>query len=127
MRLSKNFELWEFEKSETAFLNGIDNRVPVHLQRNIVYVASQLQIIRNYVNQPVHITSGYRSPRLNRIVSGASPTSLHMQCLAADFYVSGWSSARLVALVRSLNLPVREIIQYPGESRIHLGFLPPRA
>lgn len=88
--LSKNFYLDEFTRSQTAERLGIDMRVnPAgvvahNLRRLCVTV---LQPLRDALG-PVHITSGYRPPKLNRLIGG-SPNSQHQYGLAADIVVSG--------------------------------------
>lgn len=46
-----------------------------------------LQPVRDFVNVPVHITSGYRTKTLNERVGG-SAYSLHMSGMAADIYTA---------------------------------------
>lgn len=72
MHLTRNFTLEEFEKSKTAETYGIDNRVPKKYIRNVQALAEQLQVIRDMVGIPIHISSGYRCKEVNRINHGAS-------------------------------------------------------
>jgi len=82
--LSPHFRLSEFEYSATAIANGIDNRVPSTLIPNLKNLCEQvLEPLRLQVNEPIIISSGYRSPELNRLVGGA-PNSQHMTGEAAD-------------------------------------------
>jgi hypothetical protein len=90
IQLSENFFLDEFTRSETAALLGLDNSAS-----DVVFVALQrlcveaLQPLRRALG-PVHITSGYRSPTLNRLIGGA-PASQHCFGLAADVVVTGYT------------------------------------
>lgn len=52
-------------------------------------VASIIQFIRNEVNRPVHITSGYRSPGYNKRIDGSAGWSRHTYGDALDFSVEG--------------------------------------
>ena len=66
MKLSDNFSLFEFTKSQTAIRHNIDN-TPTEKQifnlRNLcVHV---LQQVRNNFLQPVIISSGFRCAELN--------------------------------------------------------------
>jgi zinc D-Ala-D-Ala carboxypeptidase len=86
MRLSPNFELAEFVTSREGGARGIDNTPPPALLDNLRKVALALEQIRAVAlnGAPIVITSGYRCSRLNSLVGG-SPSSAHLEGLAADF------------------------------------------
>ena len=86
MWLSKHFHLAEFTKSQEAIRRGISN-APTDL------VLSNLEALCNNVLEPlrsefgpVKISSGYRSPQLNRVIGGAA-NSQHTTGEAADIEV----------------------------------------
>lgn len=85
MRISKNFTLTEFEYSDTAKYLKIDNRVvdTEHLLNIAGLVHNVLQPIRDRFGSIV-LSSGYRSPELNKAVGGASD-SQHSKGEACDF------------------------------------------
>ena len=84
MMLSAHFSLEELTASEIAARAGIDNTPSAEVARNLARLAGSLEIVRVALgNKPVHITSGYRSARLNQMVGG-SKNSIHIQGLAAD-------------------------------------------
>ena len=88
MRLTNNFSLEEFERSDTAKRLGIDNHVPQFaIARLRTLCEKVLQPVRNHFGIPIIITSGYRCPALNNAVGGA-PSSQHMKGEAADFYIN---------------------------------------
>lgn len=89
--LSKNFKLSEFVYSKTAIDNGIVN-IPNEVQIANLRNLSQkvMQKIRDYYNLPITITSGFRSPELNKAVKG-KPASQHLKGQACDFNVQGIS------------------------------------
>ena len=91
IRLTENFWLHEFLKSDTADRMGISNDPsPEHLV-NLTYLAATLaQPIRENFGRPVIITSGYRSPALNDAIDG-SKTSQHSLGQAMDFHILGHS------------------------------------
>jgi len=84
MMLSAHFSLDELTASEVAARASIDNAPPPEVTGNLVRLAQGLELVRTALgNYAVHVTSGYRSPRLNLMVGG-SKHSMHMQGLAAD-------------------------------------------
>ena len=86
MKLSKHFTVEEFTRSSTASQRGIDNKIPEQLipaLRNLCETV--LEPLREQVNEPVTISSGYRCPALNKVVGGKN-TSQHMKGEACDIY-----------------------------------------
>lgn len=80
----KYFTFDEFSKSETATLRGINNNIPEEIKSNIEeFVDNILDPMREEWGSGIRITSGYRSPSLNRALNG-SPTSVHPLGLAVD-------------------------------------------
>ena len=60
-----------------------------------------LKTIERHYNRPVVVTSGYRSPKHNRRVGGASG-SRHTSCEAADIQIEGVSKWQLAKYLRSM-------------------------
>ena len=76
MRLSRNFTLKEFEVSDTAEKLGIDNRVPTKLVPSVKALVDEiLQPIRDKVEIPIHVSSGYRCKQVNAINAYSSEYS----------------------------------------------------
>lgn len=91
MKLTKNFSLSEFEKSNTALRLGIDNSIPEEYVLRLQGLAENvLQPVRDHFG-PVIVSSGYRSPELNKAIKGSSK-SQHCSAEAADFEVPGVSN-----------------------------------
>jgi zinc D-Ala-D-Ala carboxypeptidase len=85
--LSEHFSLAEFTYSQTASRLGLDNRPGEAELANLERTAAVMEEVRRICgDQPVQITSGYRSPAVNAACGGSS-TSAHMSGLAADFIV----------------------------------------
>lgn len=109
MRLSKDFELWEFEKSTTASRLGINNKAPKAAIENLSKLAINiLQPVRDHFDSPLIITSGYRSLELNRQLRSRD-TSQHRVGEAADFEVIGYSNYHVAAWIRD-NLNFDQLI-----------------
>ena len=88
-QISKSFVLEEFTKSDTAKAKGIDNKPPIQPLICLVYLAAYvLEPLRDAMNEPIRISSGYRCERLNRAVGGVS-NSQHTKGQAADLCIDG--------------------------------------
>jgi zinc D-Ala-D-Ala carboxypeptidase len=79
MQLSKNFNLVEMTKSQTATRKGIDNTPSAEHQANLQSLCMHvLQPIRDHFSQVVTVSSGYRSPELCLAI-GSSKSRRSMQ------------------------------------------------
>ena len=96
MKLSPHFTLEELTASTTAKRLGLDNTPAPELVPRLVLLAEMLERIRTTLNVPVVVTSGYRSPPVNRAVGGVT-SSDHTQGHAADIVAPSFGSATVVA------------------------------
>ena len=84
MKLSKNLTLKECIRSGTADRLGIDNTPDEWATENLKKVAEHIfQPLRDHFGVPIYVSSGYRSPDLNRSIGG-SKRSQHMEGRALD-------------------------------------------
>lgn len=87
MKLTEHFKLSEFSYSGTAEKFKIDNTPPESAVKNLKNLCEKtLEPLRLHVNQPVIIGSGYRCPKVNKLVKGATK-SQHMTGEAADIHI----------------------------------------
>lgn len=123
----KYFTIKEFERSGTATMLGIDNRVPADLQPNIeALVDKVLDPLREAYGKPIRVTSGYRCYELNKVLNGAV-NSHHMKALAADIVgrpATVSENKRIFQLVQKLNLPFTQLIDEQNFSWIHISYDP---
>lgn len=125
-KIVPSFWLSEFIQSDTALRLGIDNSPkPTELQNIRSILAPGMQRVRECLGMPVFITSGYRSPDLNRAVKGA-PDSAHTHGLAADFKCPNFGTPLAVArylVQRSPDLGFEQLIQ--EGAWVHIAFPAP--
>ena len=83
MKLSENFSRAEIEHSNTAKRLGISNEMSdKHLENMQRVVDNLIQPMRDAIG-PIRISSGYRSPKLNKAIGGSS-RSQHSKGEALD-------------------------------------------
>ena len=125
----KNFKLSEFFVSSTADKNGIKNEPSLDARATIVrninlLVDNVLDPVRDMVNVPIIITSGYRCPQVNRLVGGVN-NSQHMSGCAADFHVMGFTPSMMyeVFLYIFNTLEYDQLIYYRSKNIIHVSYV----
>lgn len=94
MQLTKNFHSNEF-KSKDGFT------VPLGLMPNVQRLARNLQVLRDHVQRPVYVRSGYRTHKHNKAVGGA-PGSQHPKAKAGDIEVPGYTPKQLYDTIEEL-------------------------
>ena len=112
----RNFSLKELTATQTGLDNTPSSAQIVHL----IHLAIHLQIVRNIVNQPLIITSGFRSYAVNQAVGGSS-TSSHLDGLAADIAVTKELAQRIIEIFHAYELQYDQLIYYPHKNILHVG------
>jgi zinc D-Ala-D-Ala carboxypeptidase len=128
MKLSTNFSLSELTKSEAASRLGLDNDPTQE-------IISSLQALVNHILQPVRdkfgpvvVTSGYRSPEVNKAIGG-SATSDHCKGQAADFEVLGKDNRELAIWIAENMQFTQLILEFykpgvPDSGWVHCSYDP---
>ena len=99
VRLSKNFTLQEFTKSQTALRQGIDNTPDEqHLSNAKLLFEKIVQPVRDNFGVTV-INSGYRGPKLNEAVGGSSK-SQHCKGEAVDIECPGTANYEIAKWIQ---------------------------
>ena len=126
MKLSKNFTVAEYIKSQTATRHEIDNSLSEeHLENAKKLFANVVQPIREKFGITI-ITSGYRSPDLNAKIGGSSK-SQHCKGQAVDLECVHESNADVAMWIQD-NLDFDQLIlefYTPGDPRsgwVHVSY-----
>ena len=80
-----------------------------------------LDPVREMYGKPIIVTSGFRTPFLNRLVGGVS-TSQHMQGLAADLRCD--DPKALFDFIAESDLPFDQLIYYQKKKFVHVSYSP---
>lgn len=95
MKLTKNFTRQEFDCKDGTI-------VPDKYLDNCRKVAQNLQVLRDFIKEPVHITgSGYRTPSHNKKVGGAK-NSQHLTANGADINAKNYTPGELAEVIEHL-------------------------
>ncbi|MDO4440569.1 MAG: D-Ala-D-Ala carboxypeptidase family metallohydrolase [Moraxella sp.] len=130
INITKNITLNELLASQTAARHKIDNMPDAKVLSNLIESAVNLwQPARDILGSPILITSGYRSPVLNKRIGGAK-NSAHQFGFAIDFSCPNFGSTRKVVQYLTAEFKKRGIkfdqiiLEYPKSpnSWVHLGY-----
>lgn len=94
MNLTTNFKLSEFRCKD-----GTD--VPAELLPNVQKLANELQKLRDELELPIKINSGYRTKSYNKKIGGVT-NSMHVQAKAADIVVTDITPTNLYKHIEKL-------------------------
>ena len=94
MRLTKNFNLSEFDCKDGS-------EMPSELLANVLELAENLQVLRDFVRVPIKINSSYRSLSHNANIGG-SKSSQHLFAKAADIVIESKSPEQVANIIKVL-------------------------
>ena len=94
MKITENFRLSEFDCKDGSEL-------PTALLPNVLDLADNLQVLRDYLGVPISINSAYRSLEHNRKIKG-STKSQHLLAKAADIVVESKSPEQVANIIKFL-------------------------
>lgn len=94
MQLTKDFHSIEFACKDGTL-------VPEPLMPNVLLLANNLQIIRDEIECPLHINSGYRTESHNKKIGG-EPNSFHKKAMAADLTCTKYTPSQLREIILRL-------------------------
>ena len=107
-----NFTMSELLKSDIAEKYNISN-IPdkKSLDNMLTLIIECLQPIRNFIDKPMIISSGYRSPRLNGhpLINGAQ-NSQHVTGQAVDFTIKGMTPKQIIEMIKRSGVEFDQLI-----------------
>ena len=112
MQLTSNFNSIEFDSKDGSVM-------PVDVQVNIELLAKNLQVLRDYLNESVHVNSGYRSPKHNKSIGGVDD-SFHIKGMAADITVKSKTPKQLYRIIKKL---IKQGLMTQGGIGLYNGFV----
>ena len=92
--LTDNFSLSEFDCNDGS-------EMPILVQGDVKRLAKNLQVLRDFLDKPIEVSSGYRSHDYNKSVGGATK-SQHLTGNASDIKVKGISPGDLSKVIEGL-------------------------
>ena len=110
--MTNNFSLHEFSCNDGT-------PVPPELMPNVVELAKQLQILRDYLGERILINSAYRHAAYNKRIGGKS-NSYHVKAMAADITIKSKTPAQLKQIVE--DLISKKVLKFGGIG-LYPGFL----
>ena len=114
MQLTKNFNLSEFITD--------NDKLTLQQISNLSTLTNELQALRDALNKPITITSGYRSKTKNKAVGGVK-NSKHMQGKAADIQAKDTTPDQLYNNIEFLKKHYKlnlKTIVYPNHVHVSL-------
>ena len=128
MKTKLNFSISELIYSDTAIRNNINNMPDIKsldCMLDIIYYC--LQPLRNLVDKPIIITSGYRNYQVNKLVGGAIdknglPISQHCKGQAVDFIINGLIPDEIIKIIRKYNFEYDQLIN-EYDKWVHWSFV----
>lgn len=115
MMLSKYFSLDEMLISQEAVRWGIPMTPTSEVKSNLRALCfNVLDPLREQLDLPIHVSSGFRPVELNRRIKGAA-TSQHCKGEAADIHVNGMTPLKLAQLIAGMGLPYDQLIMEFGQ------------
>lgn len=121
--MANYFTMEELIYSSTALREGWRNRTTNEVEENLVSLRTMvLNPTREHMGMCIYVTSGFRSPDVNRAIGGA-PNSQHMKGEAADITtLKIHKNIEMFKYIRD-NLVFDQLILENGGQWIHVSYV----
>lgn len=124
-QLTDHFSLEELLLSPTAIAEGYEEQFePSESVKNSLTALCEdvLEPLREKIGVSITVTSGYRCPRTNTKIGGAT-NSQHLYGQAADINAKGYTVEEFYQYVKASELPFDQLIQEFG-AWVHVSYGP---
>lgn len=111
-KITKNFNREEFDCKDGTI-------IPEKYYKNVTKLCDNLQILRDYIGEPIHVSSGYRTSTYNKKVGGKKG-SKHLVALAGDITTKNYTPNQLYRFVEVL---IKKGVMIEGGLHAYPGFL----
>ena len=119
--MNLNFTISELTKSDIAIKNNINNMPDINSLDNLLNLVFYcLQPLRDKLNKPIVITSGYRCQQVNKLAGGVA-NSQHAKGCAVDFHVPGMTIQQVIDFVKSSDIEYDQLINEYNKW-VHISF-----
>lgn len=118
MKLSRFFSLEEMVASSTATQRGIKNEPDRAVVGSMRWLLGEVDVLRELHGHPIDVSSGYRSPALDRAVGG-SGQGQHTLGEAVDLVPRVGTSVELALL--ALDRDFDQVIAYAETHHLHVS------
>ena len=93
-KITENFSLQEFDCKDGSLM-------PNDVMINVIQLAKNLQVLRDYLNVSITVNSGYRSPKYNKRIGGVK-NSQHLTGKASDITAKGFTPREVANAIDKL-------------------------
>lgn len=126
IQFTTNFSLYELLLTSHRRFDEEQYNPPTEVIENLrALCVNILQPLRDALNSPVNLNSGYRCPSLNQAIGGAR-NSQHMTGHAADIIDLNNGNENLFKKIKQLDLPFDQMIDEFGFRWVHVSYDPVR-
>lgn len=116
------FKMSELIHSDKANILRINNMPDINSLDNMLNIICYvLNPIRERLQKPIIITSGYRCKELNKAVNGAT-NSQHLKGQAVDFVVNGMKIEDIIKFINNMNIEYDELIN-EYDKWVHISYV----
>lgn len=124
IQFTTNFSLYELLLTSHRRFDEEQYNPPTEVIENLrALCVNILQPLRDALNSPVNLNSGYRCPSLNQAIGGAR-NSQHMTGHAADIIDLNNGNENLFKKIKQLDLPFDQMIDEFGFRWVHVSYDP---